>query len=297
MNPDHAPYYRFTSKSRLDKTINTLLGIVQGISIDSEINETETRFLQEWVEENRDAKLKHPYNELIPVVETALLDGTITSEEYRDINWLCEKLTSREYYDTITTDLQRLHAIMGGILSDGIIKESELLGLSDWLKKHNYLSTCYPYDEVDALVLSVMADKKISPDEHGMLRSLFSEFTAIHDEKVLKSVPIYDGLSVKGVCAVCPQIVFDQKWFCFTGAFQKHSRTDLKELIYSLGGLFTDSIRKDLDYLVIGSDGNPCWAYACYGRKVEEVVSLRKTGMQVSLVHEYDFLDATMDAA
>ena len=63
-----------------------------------------------------------------------------------------------------------------------------------------------------------------------------------------------------------------------------------------MGGLVYDSVVNDLDYLVIGSGGNPCWAYACYGRKVEAAMRLRiEKGRPVLLVHEYDFLDAVQD--
>lgn len=140
-----------------------------------------------------------------------------------------------------------------------------------------------------------MEDKRISPDEHTELHRLFSDFTAICDDEVLKIAPVFEELSINGICAICPQIIFDNKWFCFTGAFQKHRRAELKKILESLGGKSTDSIRRDLDYLIIGSDGNPCWAYACYGRKVETVVNLRKEGLQITIVHEYDFLDAVMD--
>lgn len=50
-----------------------------------------------------------------------------------------------------------------------------------------------------------------------------------------------------------------------------------------------------LNYLVIGAEGNPCWAFACYGRKVEKAVELRKKGVRVVIVHENDFHDAVLD--
>ena len=56
-----------------------------------------------------------------------------------------------------------------------------------------------------------------------------------------------------------------------------------------------NSVSAKLDYLIIGADGNPCWAYACYGRKVEKAVDLRKTGSRLLLVHENDFHDAVAD--
>jgi hypothetical protein len=31
-----------------------------------------------------------------------------------------------------------------------------------------------------------------------------------------------------------------------------------------------DTLKEDIDYLIIGADGSPCWTFACYGRKVEK---------------------------
>ena len=55
-------------------------------------------------------------------------------------------------------------------------------------------------------------------------------------------------------------------------------------------------VSRYLNYLVIGAEGNPCWSYACYGRKVEKAVELRRAGAQILLVHENDFHDAVADA-
>ncbi len=76
----------------------------------------------------------------------------------------------------------------------------------------------------------------------------------------------------------------------------KYKRRELKEIVEQMGGNFTDSMTGKVDYLVVGSEWNPCWAYACYGRKVEAAVSYRKTGRNVQLVHEIDFHDAVADA-
>lgn len=49
------------------------------------------------------------------------------------------------------------------------------------------------------------------------------------------------------------------------------------------------------DFLVVGADGNPCWAFACYGRKVEMAIDYRKQGCKLLIVHENDFWDAARD--
>jgi hypothetical protein len=61
--------------------------------------------------------------------------------------------------------------------------------------------------------------------------------------------------------------------------------------------MVASSVSSKVDYLIIGADGNPCWAYACYGRKVEMAVQLRKQGSRLQLIHEHDFHDAIADHA
>ena len=131
MHSDHSTYFNFTGKARLERSINSLIGIVDGITADSKINETEVRFLNNWLDENRVFANRHPYNELIPLVACALRDGLLTCEELADIQWLCERLRSDEYFDNVTADIQRLHGMVGAIASDGWIEEAELRGLSE----------------------------------------------------------------------------------------------------------------------------------------------------------------------
>ena len=70
----------------------------------------------------------------------------------------------------------------------------------------------------------------------------------------------------------------------------------MAEAVRALGGVVRSSVNAKTDYLVVGNAGNPCWAYACYGRKIEEAVQLRKEGASVVIVNETDFWDALDDA-
>ena len=76
--------------------------------------------------------------------------------------------------------------------------------------------------------------------------------------------------------------------FCFTGVSVKYSRNDFLALVAKLGGRGVTSMSPKVNYLVIAAEGNPCWAYSCYGRKVEKAVQLRKSGIRVVVVHEND---------
>lgn len=292
---DYETYRRFTRKAEFEKEVNSLLGLIEGIAIDRAINDAEIQFLQLWLDDHRINADKYPYSELIPVLEQSLSDGTLTEEEQADLIWLCNKLTSADYFNAVTADLQKLHAILAGVASDGEISIDELRGLSSWLQERQHLKRCWPYDEVEALTTGVLADKKISIEEHNQLMGFFGEFVSVLDNNTIVSPILIENLSVMGVCAVCPEISFTNSVFCLTGQSHKYSRKEFGNLIQDLGGVFSPSITKKVQYLIIGPEGNPCWAYACYGRKVEKAIEMRKKGHLIMLVHENDFHDAIAD--
>ncbi|MBX3290143.1 MAG: BRCT domain-containing protein [Acidobacteria bacterium] len=291
---DH-DYTRFSTHSYMEKAINSLCGLIEGIAIDAEINQSEVEFLKLWISDHDQLRKHHPFNELIPVLEEAISDCVLSSEEREDLQWLCEKMQSSEFWDSTTAGIQRLHAILGGIAADGRITEKEMVGLTDWLASHEHLKTCWPYDEIDSLVVSVLADGKIDSDEHELLKVFFADFVSILDDRTITRPPISNGISIGGLCAVDPVITFKDSRFCFTGKSSRFSKSDLSSIVENLGGECINTVSQSTNYLVVGADGNPAWAFACYGRKVEKAVELRKAGFPIMIIHEIDFHDAVND--
>lgn len=296
VHSDQQAYYDFTGPSRLDKSVNSLLGIVEGIAADSQINDEELSFLIQWVNAHREYENRHPFSELLPVLSETLADGILTAEERSDLIWLCERLRSTDYFDAVTADMQRLHALLAGIAADGVITTAELQGLAVWLSDHEHLRRCWPYDEVDSLVTGALTDGRIDDREHQMLLGFFSEFLSVTERQTVERPLVRVAATLQGVCAVCPDVKLSNSLFCFTGASTRFTRSQFAALVQRLGGRFSNSVTRDLDYLVIGADGNPCWSYACYGRKVEKSIELRKQGSRLLIVHENDFHDAVADA-
>ena len=231
MKNNDPAYTRFHPRSQFEKSVNSLLGIIEGIAIDRFISRDELDLLQLWVEEHSSVRERHPYNELLPHLESALSDHVLSTDEHADLVWLCRRLASPEYFDRATSDIQRLHGIIGGIVADGRITESELRGLQVWLGEHEHLKSCWPYDEIDSLVTAVMRDGKIDDSEHRLLKAYFSEFISVLDDNVITQPPILEGGSVKGICASCPDIQFAGAVFCFTGKSARYDRASLASMV------------------------------------------------------------------
>lgn len=296
LNKDNVDYYKYTGPQRFDKAIHTLEGIVRGITIDNKVNDSELSILTGWIGDHHEFANRHPFNEVIPRLNEILADGIIDDEEKADILWLCNKFTTDEkYYRDVTADMQRLQGILGGIVADGKITKEELEALQDWMDEHEHLRTCWPYDELEALILAVLQDGVIDHAEHRALLQFFSEFTEFGGHRAVELPESEEHSLVTGVCAVCPEIIFAGSRFCFTGRSEKYSRRAFADEVTQRGGTFSKSLTKDTDYLTVGAAGNPCWAYACYGRKVEQAIQYRKDGGKILLVHEHDLWDSLED--
>ncbi|HUQ69437.1 MAG TPA: BRCT domain-containing protein, partial [Planctomycetaceae bacterium] len=263
---------------------------------DGEANRAELVRLESWINSVSEFEHRHPFSEVIPVLTNALSDGYLDSEEQDDLLWLTSQFTSENpKYDAITSDLQRLHGLLEGIIADADINDRELTALRDWIDDHDHLKGCWPYDEIDALVSHVMADHRISPDEHKMLMTFFQDFVKEPGHQVTDTEVDWSELGIRGVCASCPEVDFQGRAFCFTGSSAKCSRWKFIQLVESAGGSFAKSMTRTVNYLVIGSNGNSCWAFSCYGRKVEQAMQLRREGHPIAIVHETDFWDSLAD--
>lgn len=289
MEGDLDDYKHFTTKANLDKAINTLIGIFEGIAIDGIINDSERRFLALWIGEHEKLENCHPFNELVPLIKNAFKNNYLENEIKQDIVWVCEKIQSTEYYNLITADIQRLHGIISGIVADYNISIEELNGLALWIENHQHLKKSWPFDEIECIVKQVLKDKKIDAKEHKLLIDFFSEFNENLTERSISNPIVTIDAKMNDLFAYKPKITFKDSLFCFTGASLIYSRASLTEIVNRLGGEVSSSVNKNVDYLIIGGDGNPCWAYSCYGRKVEKAVHLIKSGSPLLIISEKDF--------
>lgn len=283
-----------TVKARADKAINSLKGILLGIISDDKIDSYETKELQLWANEHYDLINRNPFREFMLLIDNTVANAIPPKETIEDLYWLCQKYEHGSiYYNGITSDLQQLQGIFHGVLSDGDLNDTEIFKLHEWLSENEHLNSYYPYDEIRSIVLSVVSDKKIDDEERMILMAFIKQFVELSNNDVKESIEKATAdINISGICAIDPEISFQNKTFCITGIISRGTRSELQNAIKEKGGIPVNSISKKTDYLIIGDTSNACWSYACYGRKVEKALDLRKSGHNIILVHEFDVFDA-----
>lgn len=290
-------YRIYTTKQETDKAIHLLKGILLGINLDGEVNEQEIYELKCWADEHKFLMERNPFKEFITTILSVVNSSSPKKELIEDLYWLTQKYEGDSYYfNAVTSDLQILQGLCHGILADGTIKDSEVIELNSWLTSHQHLSSYYPYDEINSLLLSVLKDGVIDDDERKVLKAYFNQFIKINSAAI--SGQILDDIvdvKISGLCTSDPKVVFSGQYFCVTGILKRGTREQLHSEIVRLGGIIVESVTKKTNYLIVGDNGNPAWAFACYGRKVEKAVMLRKEGNNITIIHEFDFGDIIDD--
>ncbi len=287
----------YTAKSQADKAINSLKGILLGINLDGEVNPKEINELHKWAIAHNDLISRNPFNEFMTIIEETVQNKLPAKETIEDLFWLCQKYESNNYYyNAVTADLQTLQGICHGILADGVVKDKEVFDLNKWLEEHEHLNTYYPYDEVRSLILSIVSDKVIDDEEKIVLKAYFNQFVHLHENEVRNQIDQETvEMNISGLCTSEPEVTFPGKTFCITGVLKRGNRDQLQKDIESLGGIPTNNVSRKTDYLIVGDNGNPAWAFSCYGRKVEKALELRKKEHNIMLIHEFDFSDIVDD--
>jgi len=286
---DNQSFQQFSNPALIEKDLETLVGIINGIKSDNVINDAEYSKVTEWINQHRDYEDKQPYKEVIAIIRQALADKILTQQESENIVWFCNQYINKTgYFNVITSGIQKLTGIVTGIALDDEINLQELEYLDNWMEENEYLKNSYPYDELYNLVTNIIQDKVITKEEHAAFLNFCKAFTGeiadTTNQALLSSLKT-------GFYQIDPSIILQEKTFCITGVSKKYKRREIAEKIELYGGYVVDNVSSKLDYLVVCDERNNCWAFTCYGRKIEEAIKHRKQGRELVIVHEYDLYD------
>lgn len=296
ITPPERYYRQYMGPAEMHKSLNALDGILNGILADGVVNEQESSELQNWYALHEPLIDRQPFKELLPAIRLAFEDDVLDIEEAEGIRWLCERYLDKRqealYFDGTTSAIQQLEGMLHGFIADGKLTNEELSALGRWLADNKQLAGVYPYDEIYGLLVAAQSDGVVTQDERNMLTAFFSTFVDLRESYNLSEGEmqrLQKEYSVGGICAVDPQISFEGKVFCFTGEFAHGKKAFIQHMAEERGAEVSSSVTKRVDYLVVGAEGNDCWAYSCYGRKVEKAVELRKNGHRILIIHENDY--------
>lgn len=180
-----------------------------------------------------------------------------------------------------------LLGIVQGVLADGVINDTELLFLQDWLNNNENLAAQWPGNALVVALRQVLEDGRIDPSERAYMADMLQALVGGRLDELASSTHVSE-LAIDRVDAV----EFAGRLFCLTGDFCLGSRAQCEEFIRKRGGDVKTSVTKGLDYLVVGGMGSEEWKHGSFGTKILKAQQYKAAGARISIVHEDAFAAA-----
>ncbi len=275
---------RFNYSQNVQKALQDLLGICQGIVADQHITSDEALFLDVWLRNNRILENDPDYRDLLELTTDILEDGILTVEELDDLKELISTIIdyrSDQGFANEKEAVQRLLGICKGVSADQELNESEIIVLSNWVDRSVAWIESPVVANIHAAVRAVLQDGLITEDEQKSLLELLYKTTGDDPRMGLTG-----GLSIGAFADSIEAVEFVDCSFCFTGQFTYGSRSECQKVTANQGGSIHKTVTKKTQYLVIGELSSRDWTNTSFGRKVEKAIQYRKQGIPIAILHE-----------
>lgn len=178
--------------------------------------------------------------------------------------------------------LDELIGLCKGCIADGFVHQREAEYLLKWLEGNAHVADEWPANVIAARIEEYLRDGHLDDQERADLFDLLSQATG---EGQLRHLA--DNKSTElPIDTPPPDLLFEQRLFCFTGKFVFGTRAQCEREILTLGGQVASTITQKTNYLVVGLLGSRDWMHSTHGRKIEAAVQLRDRGLPISIVSE-----------
>lgn len=290
MNLTEAQLERVHAKNNCIKSVQTLMGILQGICADKVLNEAEVLFLSIWIQENQYLRNDADAIDILDCITDIHRTKHPTFEQIEDLKELITQIIEYRLMDesTINEHAQAniLHGLINGIMADSNLLDTEIKALNNWLNTSDTQE--WPASIISNRVKNVLADGIITEAERENLSELLKQCGAnlFTETGAASSTTIQLGVSEPE--AIDPT----DRTFCFTGNFISGTREACHEIVVSRGGRAAKSITKKLHYLVLGHFPSRDWITSSYGRKIQQAIQIKEAGHGLMLLTEHAWAKA-----
>jgi NAD-dependent DNA ligase len=182
---------------------------------------------------------------------------------------------------------ESLLGICGGLIADGHLNDLEITFLRTWLSEHAELGATWPGEVVLQRVEAVLSDGMVTDEERAHLLATLEQLVggSFAESGAVPGGSIALPLDLNATVSIA------SKTFCFTGQFLFGTRKSCETAVATRGGAMS-SVKRSLDYLVVGDLSSKDWKFSSFGNKIQEAVALRDQGLPLKIVSESQWVSA-----
>ena len=183
---------------------------------------------------------------------------------------------------------ESLLGVCSGIIADGELNDQEIRYLDAWLTDNQSLASTWPGEVICARIKAILADNKVTEDEREHLKQTLSDLIG----GTLQETGAPSGASTSLPVDEIESIEVKDNIFCFTGNFLYGTRNACELAVTERNGKAIPRIRKDLNYLVIGTMASRDWANTSHGRKIEKAIEFKKDNCPIYIIEEKQWVES-----
>lgn len=274
----------FNFKSNEVKAALSLRGILEGVSADSKLNESELGFLRVWLDSDVSHVTDGDILDLRFLVNDILADGIFDADEFEDITLFISDVLnySEDQPQNIDDFTQELIGFIKGITADNVVNEKEIYALKSKLEATPELLKSWPGEDIYKRIIEILDDDIVTADES---ESFCEMLKGIAGQRLLET-GLAHGLSTDFVVDSVDSLDFVDSEFCFTGTFICGPRVSLQLIAKDKGATVKNRVTKKTSFLVLGGIASKDWKFASYGRKIQSVLENKKNGSVTKIINE-----------
>lgn len=278
--------FSFSKEKR--RALNGLRGILSGVVADQKLNEKEFLFLDAWLQSQQFLADDEEVKQILASVGDILADGVVSPAELRQMRDLINGFLIRTEDDQ-QGKVDKINELMGfitGVASDGVLNDSEVDALSNWLNSHHSVREIWPASVIVERLDVILEDGVISEEERDDLLQTMHRVTSTAARQT--------GISYEASTEVWEDdtdtIDFSDSVFCLTGDFVSGDRAAVETMLRLKGAQLSPNVNKSVDYLVIGTLASRDWLYTPHGRKIEKALLLKRQDIHITVITERTML-------
>lgn len=274
--------------SNKKKAVLCLRGILEGITADKVLNENEVLFLDLWLKNTSVLSDNGDVVDLFDILNRVLLKKEIASNDLYDLNSIILDIIEYGEHsdDTIESKINELLGLLSGIVADNIVNEKEFFLLDDWLKSNRCIGNSWPANIIIEKIKDIKSDEIIDKDELMEFLELLKQISGVR----FIETGLAHGLVSEVFSDDIESFSHQDKKICFSGKFITGFRKTVEKCAQDKGALIQNKVTKDLNALIIGTFTSKDWKFTSFGRKIETVLDLNKTGSHILILSERKWL-------
>ena len=190
-------------------------------------------------------------------------------------------LTGSYNSDALKQSLGELLGLARGLLADQVLTDDEIMFLHKWLEDRYSMTSSFPGNVIYNRIKEVLADGVITEEERDHLVETLNMLVEGKLEELSGQVDLtelwFDEVGL---------IDFHNTRFCLTGNFVFGPKDICKTAIEERGGIVSQTVDNEPEFLVVGGMGVDAWRTGGLGAEIEEALRLKSRGVALKIIPE-----------